>query len=108
VIVKHYVVGELQVTDPGWIARYVQAVTPMIERCGGRYLARTGRIEKLEGDRPLPQVQLLIEFPSREAALAFYESDEYRPHRDARTAGCRSEFSLVAGEDVAGAARIAE
>jgi len=103
---KHYVVAEMQVTDPSWVAEYVRAVTPMVERRGGRYLARTGRIDKLEGDRAVPQIQLLIEFSSREAALEFYESDEYRPYRDARISGSRSEFSLVAGEDVTGAARI--
>lgn len=104
---KYYVIAEMQVTDPSWVAAYVQVVTPMIERYGGRYLARTSGIEKLEGDRPPPQV-VVVEWPSREAAMAFYESEEYRPYRESRIAGARNEFALVAGEDVTGAARIAE
>lgn len=103
---RYYAVAEIQVTDPGWVAPYVAAVTPMIERHGGRYLARTNRVEKLEGERPPPQVALLIEWPSREAAMAFYESEEYRPYRESRVAGAINEFALVAGEDVTGAARI--
>jgi len=103
---KHYAIARLDVTDPAWVADYVAEVTPMVERHGGRYLARTPRLEQLEGDGRPPQVALLIEWPSREAALAFYESDEYRPHRDRRQAGARNDFLLVAGEDVNGVADV--
>ncbi|HET7459916.1 MAG TPA: DUF1330 domain-containing protein [Longimicrobium sp.] len=105
---KYYVVAEMQITDPSWMGPYVQNVTRMIEAAGGRYLARTPRIEKLEGGRPAPQIQLLIEWPSREAALAFYHSDEYRPYLESRTAGGHTELRLVAGEDVTGAANVTE
>jgi uncharacterized protein (DUF1330 family) len=103
---KHYAVAELDITDPGWVPGYVAEVTPMVERHGGRYLARTTSIEQVEGERPSPQVFLLIEWPSKEAADGFYESDEYRAHREARRAGARNEFRLIAGEDVNGVARI--
>ena len=42
---KCYAVAELDVTDPRWVADYVANVTAIVERCGGRYLARTARIE---------------------------------------------------------------
>jgi uncharacterized protein (DUF1330 family) len=103
---KHYAVAELDVTDPEWVRDYVAEVTPMVERRGGRYLARTTRIEQLEGERPLPQVMLIIEWPSREQADAFYASEEYRPYRERRRRGARNEFLLVSGEDVNGVARI--
>lgn len=103
---KYYAVAEMNVTDRAWVAEYARDVTPMVERYGGRYLARTSRAETLEGERTPPQVFLLIEWPSREAAMAFYESDEYRPYRERRIAGAINEFVLVAGEDVTGAARI--
>jgi uncharacterized protein (DUF1330 family) len=104
--VKCYAVAELDVLDPSWVEDYVRDVTPMVERHGGRYLARTARIERIEGERTPPQVLLVIEWPSREAAMDFYESDEYRGHREARRAGARNEFVLAAGEDVNGVARI--
>ena len=96
---KHYTVAELEVTDPSWVRDYVNDVTPMVEGHGGRYLARTGQAELFEGERGLPHVVLLIEWPSREAAEAFYESEAYRPYREARRAGSRGVFLLVAGED---------
>lgn len=103
---KWYAVAEIDVTDRGWVPEYLERVTALVERHGGRYLARTPRAEKLEGDRPVPQVSLIIEWPSREAAMAFYESAAYRPYRERRLAGARNEFVLVPGEDVAGRARI--
>lgn len=99
-----YAVAEIDVADAGWVRDYVASVTGMVERHGGRYLARTDRLEKLEGARRPPQVVLLIEWPSRAAAVEFLESDEYRPHRERRRAGARTELLLVAGEDAALAA----
>jgi len=105
-MMKHYTVAEVDVTDRGWVADYVKHVTPMVERFGGRYLARTPTIERFEGGRKLPQLFLIIEWPSKESARVFYDSEEYRPYREARMAGSSGEFLLVAGEDVNGAARI--
>lgn len=103
---KHYAVAELAISDPAWVAPYVRAVTAMVERRGGRYLARTSQVERLEGERQLPQVVLILEWPSREAALAFYDSDEYRPYRDSRLAGAAGHLLLVAARDDTGEARI--
>jgi|SRR5580658_6953829 uncharacterized protein (DUF1330 family) len=103
---KHYCVGEIDITDPSWTREYVANVTGMVERRGGRYLARTNAIEHAEGERTAPQLFVLIEWPSKEVADEFYESEEYRPFREARRAGSRTEFYVVAGEDVNGVARI--
>ena len=105
---KYYAVAEIEVTDRSWVLEYVENVTPMVESYGGRYLARTSRIEKLEGERRTPQIFLIIEWPSREAALAFYESEEYRPYRESRLQGSKNEFLLVAGEDINKVANIAD
>jgi uncharacterized protein (DUF1330 family) len=104
--VKYYAVAELDVIDPDWVWEYVANVTGMVERHGGRYLARSTRIEKLEGERQPPQVLLVIEWPSKQHANAFYESEEYAPYRQSRRAGARNQFFLVAGEDVNGVARM--
>jgi len=103
---KYYCVAELEITDQGWVSDYVQNVTKLVERHGGRYLARTNNVERLEGERPLPQIFLIIEWPSRETALSFYNSEEYRPYLKGRAEGARNELLLVAGEDMAKSARI--
>jgi uncharacterized protein (DUF1330 family) len=103
---KYYSVAELDVRDRGWVAGYVADVTAIVERRGGRYLARTTDVEVIEGERTPPQVFLIIEWPSKTHAREFYDSDEYRPYREARRAGARNDFFLVAGDDVNGVARI--
>src|SRR5580704_14454640 len=105
---RYSAVAEMEVTDPRWIRDYVANVTGMVERRGGRYLSRTPKIEKIEGERTPPQVMVLIEWPSKEVAEEFYESEEYRPYREARGDGARNEFLLIAGEDVNGLAWMGE
>jgi uncharacterized protein (DUF1330 family) len=105
---KYYAVAEVDVTESDWVRDYVANVTPMVERRGGRYLARTAKMDKLEGERALPQTFLIIEWPSKEAADAFYASEEYRPYRENRKSGARNEFVLVAGEDFAGLATVGD
>jgi uncharacterized protein (DUF1330 family) len=105
---KYYSVAEIDVTDRGWVREYVSNVTKIVERYGGRYLARTSNVEKIEGEREKPQIFLIVEWPSRDAAMTFYESEEYRPFRQSRMEGARNEFLLVAGEDIAKAAEIAD
>ncbi len=104
---KYYAIAQLDITDPSWIVEYVTHVTPLVESHGGRYLARTPRVEVVEGDRSPRQIFLIIEWPSKSTAEAFYDSDRYRPYRDARQAGTTGEFVLVAPEDVNRVARIA-
>ncbi len=103
---KHYALAELDISDPSWVSAYVGETTALVERFGGRYLARTSNFERVEGERAPPQIYLLIEWPSREAAMAFYESEEYRPHRESRGAGSRGQFMLIAGADDTGAAHV--
>jgi uncharacterized protein (DUF1330 family) len=105
---KYYSVAEMEVTDRGWVSAYVENVTRMVEQSGGRYLARTSNVEKIEGERTPPPIFLLIEWPSKEAAVAFYESEAYRPYRESRVRGAKNEFLLVAGEDITGAARMTD
>ncbi len=98
---KHYVVAELNVAEESWVPSYIENVTKLVEQAGGRYLARTGNVEKIEGERAKPQLGVLIEFPSKEAVTTFYESAEYAPFLEQRKAGGQTELLLIAGEDIA-------
>lgn len=105
---RYYAIAELDITDPSWVRDYVANVTPMVERHGGRYLARTAQVEQIEGEKAPAQIQMIIAWPSKAAADEFYSSEEYRPYREARRAGARNEFVLIAGEDINGLAQIAD
>ena len=96
---KYYAVGEINVTEFDWIQEYAENVTKIVESVGGKYLARTSEAETQEGDDQLPTISLIIEFPSKEAALKFYTSDEYAPYLKARQNGSTGKLVLVAGKD---------
>ncbi len=96
-----YIIAQINISDDSWVADYAKNVTQLVEQHGGRYLARTPNIEKLEGELEPPQVFVIIEFPSMEAARSFYTSAEYQPYHEARERGASTELVLVAGEDVA-------
>ncbi|HEX7962158.1 MAG TPA: DUF1330 domain-containing protein [Terriglobales bacterium] len=103
---KYYAIGEIEVTDPSWVPAYLKDVTRMVEAHGGRYLARSSKVEQLEGEHKSRPVVVVIEWPSKEAAQAFYESEEYRPYLNSRLAGARNHMLLVAGEDIAKVMRL--
>ncbi|MEM6795249.1 MAG: DUF1330 domain-containing protein, partial [Acidobacteriota bacterium] len=70
---------------------------------GGRYLARTANHEQIEGETEEAALRILIEWPSRESALAFMQDPEYVPHLKSRTEGSRSlHFLIEATDDLAG------
>ena len=72
-----YIVAQLKVHDPAAFQRYREAVTPLVDRFGGRYRVRGAEPEVLEGAWPFPRLTI-IEFQSRDAARLFYESAEYQ------------------------------
>jgi uncharacterized protein (DUF1330 family) len=72
-----YIVAQLKVHDPAMFQRYREAVTPLVDRFGGRYRVRGGELDVLEGHWPYPRLTI-IEFQSRDAARLFYDSPEYQ------------------------------
>lgn len=95
---EHLLIIESNITDPSWVQEYLVKVTPLVLAHGGSYLTRSSKIELLEGNGK-PQYSLVARFPTKEAALTFYHSDDYAPFRAARQQGSTSRFLLVAVEN---------
>jgi uncharacterized protein (DUF1330 family) len=91
-----YLVAHIDVHDPAVFAEYRTRVEPIIEAFGGRYLIRGGALETLEGAEQQRRL-VVIEFPSLDAARAFYHSPEYAPVLQLRLASAASEVVLVEG-----------
>lgn len=68
----------------------------MIERFGGRYLVRGGKMEVMEGAVDGERV-VVVEFPTIEDARAFYTSPDYAPLIALRGVATRSNLVLVEG-----------
>ena len=95
----YYSVLEVTPTDEGWIAGYLSKVTDLVSKHHGKYLARTSQHERLEGQGDDPAICVIIQWPARDAALAFMSDPEYVPLLKARTAGSVSHHHLVSGQD---------
>jgi len=76
---------------------YAKLSPAIIEKFGGRFLARGGRSTTLEGP-PAPGRVVVIEFPSYERAQAFYNSPEYVAARKVRAGAAKAQFVLVEGQ----------
>jgi uncharacterized protein (DUF1330 family) len=63
---------------------------------GGKFLARAGEIERLEGTWA-PRIIALVEFPSMEKARAWYHSSEYTSALEVRDAALSRSLILVDG-----------
>lgn len=91
-----YVVVEVTVTNPEPYAAYRDLATASVARHGGRFLARGGAVTPLEGDWH-PQRLVIIEFPSVEAARAFYDSADYQEALKVRLANSVGRALIIEG-----------
>jgi uncharacterized protein (DUF1330 family) len=95
-IVTAYVIYQGEVLDPERYDQYRTKAAESILAAGGRYLVRGGDIEVLEGDPPASRT-VVLEFRSREAALAWYRSSEYTEIRKIRDGAALARMYVVDG-----------
>ena len=93
-----YVIAEVEVTNPEGYKPYTELVPASIALYGGRFLARGGTAEVLEGEWP-PRRRVIIEFPSMEAARAWWDSPEYAKPKAMRRAASNGRLILLEGFD---------
>jgi len=93
---KAYIVNQVVVHDMDTYKEYAAAGRAAVTRYGGRILAGGGRVETLEGE-PIPDRVVVIEFPDRDAAVAYYRSDEYQAARELRGDAATVRFAVVDG-----------
>ena len=96
---SYYAVVFVTPKTDAWIPDYLATVTPLVKKHGGRYLARTVNHERLEGAGDNPGLIVILEWPSKAAAEAFYKDPAYQPSLQARLGGAASDFFLVEGKD---------
>ncbi len=94
---KGYWIGRIDVHDPEAYTGYVAAATPAYVRHGARFLVRGGAFDAVEG--PARSRNVVIEFPTYQAALDCYHSAEYTAARAIRAACSDGELIVIAGHD---------
>lgn len=92
---SHYMQVTVTPSSEDWIGPYLEVVPGLVERHGGRYLAQATEYERLEGQGDNPSFMVIMEWPSKEAAEAFYSDPAYQPHKAARLAGAENHMFLI-------------
>jgi uncharacterized protein (DUF1330 family) len=90
-----YLILHGEVTDPEGYEEYKEKAQVLLAEHGARYLARGGQATPVEGEW-LPRF-VVVEFPSYEAALAFYHSPEYQAVAEIRKRFSNSAVAIVEG-----------
>ena len=91
-----YVIVDIEVTDPATYQKYIEVAPATIEAYGGRYIARGGTAEKLEGDWE-PRRVVILEFDSVERAKAWWASAEYEEPKRLRQSASNANMIVVDG-----------
>jgi uncharacterized protein (DUF1330 family) len=94
--VAAYVIAHIDVKDPVRYQDYIKMSPISIAKFGGRFIARGGRTEVLEGNW-VPKRLVLLEFPSVERAREWWASEEYAPAKALRQATSYGELVILDG-----------
>jgi len=93
---KAYIVGDISVHDVERYKRYVAKAPTYVARHEGEYLVRGGDVTVMEGDWN-PARMVVLEFPSKEHALAFAQDPEYQAVAVDRQETTTSRLVIVEG-----------
>jgi uncharacterized protein (DUF1330 family) len=92
---KGYWIARVDVKDAEGYKGYVAAAKAPFEKYGAKFLARGGAFQKLEGQVRARNV--VIEFPSLQAAIDCYNSPEYQIAAAIRQKVANAEMVVVEG-----------
>jgi len=92
---KGYWIARVDVRDPEAYKAYVAANGAAFAKYGARFLVRAGAFENPEGTARGRNV--VIEFPTYEAALACWDSPEYKAAMEKRLGHAEVDMVIVEG-----------
>ncbi len=91
-----YVIVDIDVKEPVEYAKYKEMAAPVVAAFGGKYLARGGKVETLEGDW-VAQRLVILQFESVARAKEWLNSKEYSAARALRHKTAKSNMIVVEG-----------
>lgn len=91
-----YVISDIDVLDTIAYPEYVARSPATVAAYGGRFLARGGRTERLEGDWT-PKRLVILEFETVEKAKQWLDSPEYAPVKALRHKAARTNMVVIEG-----------
>lgn len=92
----YIVTNIIEITNPDKFEQYRNRALASHENFGGKLVAATATPKVLEGEWDSHRT-FIIEFPNRQAALKWYNSEEYKPLAEVRNSAAKSNMVLVDG-----------
>ena len=89
-------IAQNQKERPEAYAAYIEQVKPIVERYGGRYLARTDHVIPMQAGG-CPDRVILVEWDTREQLEACFSSEEYQRICEKRERSVDSRAMIVEG-----------
>ena len=90
-----YLIARITVTDPAAYVAYSSKTAALAAEFGGRFLVKGGPATWVEGSGPDRHV--VVEFPDRAAAEAWYASPQYQAILPIAQAASQRELVIVDG-----------
>ncbi len=94
---RGYWIGRVDITDPEKYKEYIAANAEPFKKFGARFLVRVGSFENPEGS--CRSRNIVIEFPSYQAALNCYNSPEYQKAIKLRQPVSSGDIVIIEGYD---------
>ena len=91
-----YVLVNIEITDPDGFKQYQARFPQLMAAHGGKYIARGGKVERVEGSW-LPHRMILMEFPSLEHVQRLLASPEYKDVQALRARSTNSDLLVIEG-----------
>jgi uncharacterized protein (DUF1330 family) len=91
-----YVFVEISVHNPEEYEEYKKLSLPSLKPYSGRFIVRGGPVLTLEGDW-IPERIVILEFPSKEIALEWWNSDIYAKAKAIRQRTASTKMIVVEG-----------
>ena len=91
-----YLIAQLNMTDKESFKLYAETVPESVIKFGGKYLVRAGEFKSMQGKWDFPR-NVIIEFPTYEKALEWYNSDIYKPLKELRQKGSEGNIIIIKG-----------
>ena len=91
-----YVIVDIDVHDPAGYDEYKKLASAAVELYGGKYIARGGKTETLEGDWT-PTRLVILQFEDSEQAKKWLNSPEYSEAKKMRHQTANSKMVVIEG-----------
>ena len=91
-----YAILQINITNKENYKEYINQVTSIVKEHQGEYIVRGGKSEVVEGEWNY-QRTVVVKFPSYDAAIQWYNSEEYAPIKKIREDNSEGNCIIIEG-----------